>query len=222
MAERKPCKGLNSKCFLITYLVIVGFLLVLWVNNLPMLQEESREIPADLVPYVESPARPITDMSLMTLNQFSITEDWFKDKWTFVYFSHDQCLPDCEPAMSQLKNVKSAFANNDVQTLVVGFNIDHESVEQLSDYYAENGLPVTVASSQSHQEIEQLSRTLIALYLVTDYADETYLVEQEHKLFLVDPKGRAFATFTSPFNHQSLTTLFPKLRRFYAQSESDK
>jgi cytochrome oxidase Cu insertion factor (SCO1/SenC/PrrC family) len=219
MAERKPCKGLNSKCFLITYLVIVGFLLVLWMNRLPMLQEESRDIPDVLSPYIESPARPITDMSLMTLNQFSITEDWFKDKWTFVYFSHDQCLPDCEPAMQVLKGLKSAFANNDVQFLVVGFNIDHESVEQVSHYYVDNGMPVTVASSQSHQDIEQLAREFIALYLVTDYADDTYLVEQEHNVFLVDPKGRVYATFTPPFTHKDIPELFLKLRHFYAKSE---
>ena len=55
MAERKRCQGLNSKCFLVTYLVIVSFLLILWFTRSGLIQEDLRVIPAELSAYITSP-----------------------------------------------------------------------------------------------------------------------------------------------------------------------
>ena len=57
-------KDLNSKRFLFTYLIIVGFLLVLWVNRLPLMHEDKREIPVGMLTYLESPPRPLPQISL--------------------------------------------------------------------------------------------------------------------------------------------------------------
>ena len=56
----KRCKGLNSKCFLFSYLMIVGFLLVLWLNRLPLIHDDQREIPVDMQDYLESPPRSLS------------------------------------------------------------------------------------------------------------------------------------------------------------------
>lgn len=221
MAERKPCKGLNSKCFLTTYLIIVGFLLVLWMNRLPLLQEEKRDIPDDLVSYIESPARPLPDFSLLTNDKLALTQQWFKDKWTFVYFSHTQCLPACQPVFDQVSALQSAFANKDLQYLVVGVNTRNESISVLSEFLVNNKVAMTAATSDSQKQIDDLARSFIALYLITDYQDGSSLVEQENHLLLVDPKGRVYATFKPPFNLQKNNAMFLKLRLFYARSEQE-
>ena len=68
-------KDLNSKRFLFTYLVIIGFLLVLLMNRLPLMHEDLREIPSDMLSYLESPPRPLPSFSLLNNEQQELTQD---------------------------------------------------------------------------------------------------------------------------------------------------
>lgn len=214
----KRCKGLNSKCFLITYLMIVGFLLVLWMTRLPLINDDKREIPLEIEAYITSPARPLPKIALNTDNKLILNNAWFDDKWTFVYFSHSHCLPNCEPALQAMKNIQSTFANVDFQFLVIGIDTEHESAEGLGEFLSEQKLNFKVASA-STSVIDQLASAFIALFLTTDYSDGSYLIEQEHHLFVVDPKGRVYATLKPPFNNAIIQSTILKLRYFYAKSE---
>jgi cytochrome oxidase Cu insertion factor (SCO1/SenC/PrrC family) len=219
----KRCKGLNSKCFLISYLMIVGFLLVLWMNRLPLMNEDQRDIPADMQTYIASPARQLPEFSLNTPNKLALTNHWFEGKWSFVYFSNSHCLPACQPALAEMNKLKASFANADFQFLVIGVDTEHETADQLATFLQGQQLDFNTATA-SASIIEELARSFIALFLQTDYADGSYQIEQEHHLFVVDPKGRVYATFKPPFNHARIQAEFLKLRYFYAKSEgiSDK
>jgi protein SCO1 len=214
----KRCKGLNSKCFLFTYLIIVGFLLVLWMNRLPLMHEDLREIPPDMQVYLESPPRTISSFSLTTNHQLMLTNDWFEGKWSFVYFSHGKCLPACQPALDKMNDLHAAFANNDFQFLVIGLDHQHESADDLANFLRSQQYEL-IAATASETEIEQLARDFVALFLITDFSDGSYQIEQEHHLFVVDPKGRVYATFRPPYTTVSIQSQFLKLRYFYAQSE---
>jgi len=214
----KRCKGFNSKCFLITYLMIVGFLLVLWMNRLPLMNKEQRQIPIDMQSYTASPARQLPKFSLNTPNKLVLTNNWFNGKWSFVYFSHSQCLPTCQPALKEMNRLKSSFANADFQFLIIGIDTEQETADKLGDFLHEQKLDFNVATS-SVKVIDALASKFIALFLQTDYADGSYQIEQKHNLFVVDPKGRVYATFKPPFNHAFIQAEFLKLRYFYAKSE---
>jgi len=214
----KRCKGLNSKCFLISYLMIVGFLLVLWMNRLPLMNEEQREIPVAMQNYIASPARPLPEFSLNTDNKLALTNNWFDGKWSLVYFSHSHCLPACQPALQAMNDLKDAFANVDFQFLVIGIDTEHETADDLNDFLHQQKLDFKVATA-SPKIIDELARSFIALFLQTDYADGSYQIEQEHHLFVVDPKGRVYATFKPPFNKDLIQSEFLKLRYFYARTE---
>jgi hypothetical protein len=88
----------------------------------------------------------------------------------------------------------------------------------LSDFLHQQKLDFKVATA-SPKIIGELASSFIALFLQTDYADGSYQIEQEHHLFVVDPKGRVYATFKSPFNKDLIQSAFLKLRYFYARSE---
>jgi len=214
----KRCKGLNSKCFLITYLMIVGFLLVLWMNNLPLMNKEQREIPVAMQDYIVSPVRPLPAFSLNTDNKLALTNDWFDGKWSLVYFSHSHCLPACQPTLQAMQQLQSSFANVDFQFLVIGIDTEHETADELGDFLLEQKLDFKVATA-SAAVIDELASTFIALFLKTDYADGSYQIEQKHHLFVVDPKGRLYATFKPPFNEELVQAKFLELRYFYARSE---
>jgi len=199
--------------------MIVGFLLVLWINRLPLMQEELREIPADMQEYISSPARHLPDVSLNTKNKLALTNGWFNDKWSFVYFSHGQCLPACLPILTTLRELKSGLANKDVQFLVIGIDSENETAEQLDEFLIAQRMDATSATA-STEMIDQLARYFIALFLKTDFSDGSYQIEQEHHVFLVDPKGRVYATFMPPYlSSAKIKEHFLKLRRFYAKTE---
>jgi len=198
--------------------MIVGFLLVLWMNRLPLMNKEQREIPAELQAYIASPARPIPEFVLNTNNKLALTNDWFDGKWSFIYFSHSHCMPTCQPALEAMKYIQSAFANADFQFLVIGIDTGHETADELAGFLHGEKLDFKVATA-SAAIIDELTSTFIALFLQTDYADGSYQIEQEHHVFVVDPKGRVYATFKPPFNHARIQSEFLKLRYFYAKSE---
>ncbi len=214
MATR--CKGFNSKCFLFTYLIIVGFILVLWVNWFAWVNNDRRDIPAELQSFLESPPRPLPKLFLKTNNKSVLTNDWFVGKWTFVYFSHGNCLPLCRASLEQMKTTQQALANSDVQFLIVGLDAEHETTEGLSQFLHSQGYSFTVATT-TVEATEELATLFRALFLQTDFTDSSYLIEQEHSIFMVDPKGRVYATFRSPY--VGMRSHFFTLRHFFAQTE---
>ena len=214
----KRCKGLNSKCFLFTYLIIVGFLLVLWMNNLPLMHEETREIPAELQNIIESPARPLPDFSLDTEEKLALTPSWFIGKWSFVTFTHSHCLPSCQEMLTTLSGLHTAFASKHIQFLAIGIDSGNDSVSELSNFLTAQKVSVKAVTA-SESVIDMVAHSFIALFLKTEYSDGSYIIEQEYNLFLVDPKGRVYATFKPPYNSDSISAMFFKLRHFYGRSE---
>ncbi|PHS71555.1 MAG: photosynthetic protein synthase I [Methylophaga sp.] len=214
----KRCKGFNSKCFLFTYLIFVGILLVLWVNRLPLMHEDQREIPADLQAYIASPPRSLPSFSLNMADESVLTNKWFEDKWSFVYFTHSHCLPECQPALEYMNRLQLAFANKDFNFLAIGIDGKHETANDLASFLDLQQYKLTAVTA-SENKVEALAKTFIALFLRTDFSGGRYQIEQEHHIFVVDPKGRVYATFIPPYTSTSIQRKFLKLRLFYARSE---
>lgn len=194
----------------------MGFLIVLWMNRLPLMHEDQRAIPAAMQSYLESPPRPLSSFALSTASKLALTNGWLKGKWSFVYFSHSQCLPSCQASLDEIKSIQTAFATSDLQFLVIGLDAQHEGAADLSQFLSAHNYNFTTATA-SEKEIDQLTRQFIALYLQTDYSDGSYQIEQQHHLFLVDPKGRVYATFRPPYS--DMRSRFLALRSFYAKTE---
>lgn len=218
MAERKRCQGLNSKCFLVTYLLIVGFLLVLWFNRTDLLEEDLREIPPALDAYLISPPKAIELLPLTLNSKQVLTSDLFNDKWTLVYFSHGRCLPACLSAFEKLASFQTAYANLDIDVLLINVDTGVEAEEELAALLQQYHFHFSILAAEE-KVIAQLSKRFIALYLRTDFNDGSYLIEQEHTLFLVDPKSRVYAAFPEQILGAEIESTFASLRSFYAKSE---
>jgi len=215
----KRCKGLNSKCFLFTYLIIVSFLLVLWLNRLPLMHEDLRDIPIDMQDYIASPSFSLPLFSLETSEKLALTNKWFEDKWSFVYFTHSHCFPACQASLKNMDELHASFANADFQFLTIGLDSQHETADQLVQFLQSQGFDFTAATANDAAEIDKLARAFVALYLQTDFSDGSYQIEQEHHIFLVDPKGRVYARFKPPYSSATISAQFLKLRHFYAKTE---
>jgi cytochrome oxidase Cu insertion factor (SCO1/SenC/PrrC family) len=210
-------KNINSKRFLLTYLVIIMFLLLLWVIQLRAVHEDKREIPIEMLAYVESPPRVLPEMSLGFINKQALTNAWLKGKWTFVYFSHSNCLPLCRPALQAMDYIQSSFVNNHFQFLVIGLDGDNETQTNLTEFLTSQQFDFDVATASS-AKIEETAREFKALFLKTRTPDGRYAIEQEHHIFVLDPKGRIYATLRPPFSIKVQEDVL-NLRDFYARSE---
>ena len=180
--------------------------------------KETRDIPAALDKILTSPAQPLADFSLETKNKLALTNLWFEGKWTFVYFSYGHCLLACGPTLTVLTDLKASFASDNNQFLVIGIDTEHETSQQLSTFLNQQGLDITAATG-NEEDIDRLAKQFVALFLRTDFSDGSYQIEQEHTLFLVDPKGRIYASFPSSMSSSKIKAEFFKLRAFYAKSE---
>lgn len=156
-------KDLNSKRFLFTYLIIIGFLLVLWVNRLPLMHEDKRDIPVDMLSYLESPPRPLPPITLDIKKEQVLTNELFFDKWSFVYFSHSNCLSSCRSPLETMKTIQSAFSNNDFQFVVVGLNGDDETSVSHAAFLSSQDYNFDVLSASS-AKIDELARAFVALF----------------------------------------------------------
>jgi cytochrome oxidase Cu insertion factor (SCO1/SenC/PrrC family) len=214
----KRCQGLNSKCFLLTYLVIVSFLLILWLNRLPLVDEDRRVIPVDLDAYITSPARAVGNISLSLNHELVLTSEQYKDKWTLVYFSHANCFPGCEATLIKMAEFDTAYATQDVQTMIIDLDNEVNAKGKMAQQLRNKGFKIAVADG-SKVDIEALAKTFIALFLRTDFSDGSYQIEQEHRLFMVDPKARVYASFKPQISSKTIKQTFAKLRAFYARTE---
>jgi len=118
----------------------------------------------------------------------------FKDRWTLVYFSHANCLPECVEPFEKLAKFQSAFASNDVAVAVIDLDSEQNQRGNLAKLVAQKNFKFPIIEAEE-AVIDALSKTFIALYLRTDLAGGYYQIEQEHHLFLVDPKNRVYAVF---------------------------
>ena len=212
-------KGFNSKGFLIIYLVLIGCLLLVWAGRFPVFRHDNRTIPSDLKPYLASPPRDIPQFLLYQNKKQVLTNDFFFGKWTFVYFSYGHCLPVCKPVYGLLSQLKSHFANPDIQMLVIGIDSKHESAKHLASFVGKH-LADAVSATGKQDMIDKLAHVFPALYLITNTGDgKHYQIEQEHDIFLVDPKGRVYAVFKPPLSLDKIESVFVASRRFYAETE---
>ncbi|EMR13800.1 hypothetical protein MPL1_03163 [Methylophaga lonarensis MPL] len=194
---------------MLIYLLIVAVLLgfMLQAQQPPV---DHRILPEQLKPYLLSPPAELPSILLRRDDGYALTADWFNDKWSFVYFSHQQCAPDCLAVFSVLENLAARIADRDVQILLVRIH-DLEQSLLLPDSLAQSSTeaiadPVLLAS---------LGKTFDFWF----FEDATGQVHQHHSLYLVDPKGRVYARMNPPFTSLAVHRLFNEVRRFYAVSE---
>lgn len=215
----KYCQSPNSKCFLIGYLVLVGFLLTFWFNKVGLDYEELRPIPVELKPYLMSPPRDIAIDILDYSNELALTSFVTGNQWRLVYFSHAACFPACDKSWRILTQFRSAFHSQDVMTAVIDIDTNPKTQGELKSELLRRGYDMTVYDVDNEALMDHLGQRFTALFLRTDFKDGQYMIEQKHDLFLVDPKNRVYAVFKEGTPFEKVQSLFVAIRQFYAKTE---
>jgi cytochrome oxidase Cu insertion factor (SCO1/SenC/PrrC family) len=206
-------KHINSKAFLLLYLVVIGCLLsIYYFSRLPD-QKEYRTLPAELASFLVSPPRAVPQFLLFDPQQRILTEQSLKGKWSLIYFTQPSCLPTCEAPLTVLNNLQGFFAANSVQIVLINFDANQfKNMKMFSSAF-------TLYGSQQQSMLDDIASTFHFLYLKTDYPASTYTLEQQESIFLVDPKTRVYARFEPPYSSAMILDKYYALRDFYARSE---
>lgn len=212
-----PFKGFNSKRFLLLYLAVIAFMLILWLMRLNWPVHEHRPIPNSLGHFLLSPAISLPQFLLNVDNKQVLTNQTFVGKWSFVYFSHPDCGQECTVIMEVLSHLQALSANRDRQFYVINFDINKQG--QLERYLHERGYRFPVAEAADQSMLDLVTSAFQFLYLSSEAGQGDGQSQQQHFIYLVDPKARVYAVFKPPFTSLIIQQRFFELRDFYARTE---
>lgn len=207
----KPIKSVNSKAFLALYLVITLIILVLWLSRMEFTQPDRRDIPDKLRKFLISPPQLIPQFVLQGDEKQVLTNVSLDGKWSFVYFTHLYCEPECTVVVKVMQHLQRLFAGSSIQFLIINFG-DNTDTASLS-------FPDLKTYGGSSQVIESITKSVDFLYLAPEEYEHSLKVEQQHYIYLIDPQGRAYAVFKPPFTSLAIQKIFFQIRDFYARSE---
>lgn len=208
-------KSFNSKGFLLLYLLVFASLLTVWLFRLEHKQVDKREIPPSLQAVLRSPPAALPQFLLYSSADKVLTDQSLRGKWSFVYFTHPTCLPQCEPVLAVLHNLKRLSTPAETQFLLINF--DPRQATERPGWW-QNNTPSLPLYGGDKLMIDAVAEAFEFLHLRTPLT-EGYSLEQQHSIFLTDPKGRIYARFEPPYSSPLLQQQFIEIRSFYARSE---
>lgn len=204
-------KRVNSKGFLLLYLAVFVALLGILVFQQLKVEKDERDIPVELAPLLVSPPVTLPQFLLHSAQRQVLTEQSLMGKWSFIYFSEPHCQPGCDAVFSVLSNLQQLSASQQRQVVVINFDAE-QAVSRLATL---THLPVYTGKENM---LETLTEAFNFLFLRTELVDG-YQLEQQHSIFLTDPKGRVYARFEPPYTSLNIQDDFIRLRDFYARTE---
>lgn len=138
-------------------------------------------------------------------------------RWTFIFFGYTQCPDVCPTALSLMLNVrKELLGKSAVQLPVVTFvSVDpRRDTRELLDQYMTAFDPSFVGLRGNDEELMPLLKNLGVFYQRHDDKDKkNYTVDHSTGIYLVDPKGRLAAVFSSPQEAKQMADDFGRIAK---------
>lgn len=179
-----------------------------------------RSLPGGPVPAGEIP-RAVTRLTPEPLPAFRLAgprgefgNARLLGRWTFLFFGYTQCPDICPTALALMKEVSATMrAVPSAPTFAVVFvSVDpRRDTDPLLAQYLGAFDPAFVGVSGDDAALRPLTDALGAAYRRNDETDvRNYTVDHSAAIHLIDPQGRAVASFPPP---QQAPTLVAELRR---------
>lgn len=126
-------------------------------------------------------------------------------QWSFVFFGYTQCPDICPTALTLMKEVKAVVTGRTAEKPAVPFRVVFVSLDQrrdtrqLLDAYMAAFDSAFVGVTGDDTALAPLTRNLGVYYKRNDDTDNKhYTVDHSAAIYLIDPKGRLRAVFSSP------------------------
>ena len=200
MAEKKikPKKMVFLEAILIVGALISIFML--WQKR-PVTPQLL--IPTELRGLLLPEPKQLTPFKLVDQFGAPFGLDRLQGNWSFIFYGYTHCPDVCPTSLGflaevfdQLKAYPGALDNT--QAFFISVDPKRDTPELLKDYvpyFNEKFIGVTGSAA----EIDSITKQMWAQYQLSDEVDEdgNYSVDHTAAFFVVDPKGRLFAIFSS-------------------------
>jgi protein SCO1/2 len=163
----------------------------------------------------------LPEFQLLNHNGDVLTNDWFNDRWTLVFFGFTNC-PDICPATLQLLSAarrQMAAADSEAMLpdiLLISVDPERDTVDLLQQYVSHFGEGVSGATG-TIAELNKLTRTLGVYFEKQPAASETelqdYNVAHSAHVIVIDQRGNYYAVFSAPHSIEAFVTDMPILMR---------
>jgi len=160
----------------------------------------------------------LQSISLTDHNSEALTEENFKDKWTFVYVGYTFC-PDACPmtlnTLNQLNTLIESQSDTQASTLLVSVDPERDTPDHLKDYvkYFNDGFAGATGTPDAIREFADQVKAVYAL--PDDRSDPNYLVDHSSSIILINPDASVQAIFTPPQEAEALANDFELLVAHY-------
>ena len=161
----------------------------------------------------------LPEFELVDHNGKRLTNEWFEDQWTLVFFGFTHC-PDICPATLQVLSLARAQLARErpgselPEILLVSVDPDRDTSDVLKQYVAHFGDGVSGATGPL-EELEKLTGTLGIYFAKEDPAPgtdpEDYIVAHSAHVVVIDNQGNYGAVFSAPHTVEAFVVDMPVL-----------
>lgn len=148
-----------------------------------------------------------------TNNPFTLAN--LQGKWSFLFFGFTHCPDICPVTLAVMDKVHRQLEQaQHVQTVFVSVDPERDTPARLAQYVSSFN-PSFIGLGGSAEQIANLTGQIgLPYFLDKTESEENYLVDHGASLFLVDPRGRLVAIFTTPHDNRNITDRFNRIRTF--------
>jgi protein SCO1 len=159
-------------------------------------------IPAELRGLLIPEPKPLTPFKLIDQSGNPYGLEQLKNHWTFIFYGYTHCPDVCPTSLGFLSEVFEQLKNypgvlDRTQALFISVDPKRDTPEILKEYvpYFHKDF---LGATGTPEEIAALTKQMWAQYkLEKEDEDGNYSVDHTASFFMIDPKGRLFAVFSS-------------------------
>lgn len=191
--------------------LMLGFLLMIYLNRHAIsINHDQTHYYATLLPE----PRPIENLQLVDDHNQKFSENQFKGQWTLLFFGYSRCRQACPLALKILAETYHALLKAGVknlpQVMMVTLDPIHDTTKELHRYVT-SFHPSFVGLTGKVEDVYYFAKQ-VGVAHSHDKKGRAIDIEHTSNIVIIDPHGRWYGIYTSPYQSSHLVQDFMKLQ----------
>lgn len=165
--------------------------------------------------FVYDVPRSFTDFSLIDHNGDEFTANFFKDKWTLVFFGYTFCPDVCPITLATISQFDGLLEDtdytDDTQVVMISVDPQRDTPEMLGTYMHYFGEDYVGATGE-YIDVFNLAKQLNIAFAYQPAGDGNYLVSHSGEIILINPNGHFHGFFKVPHDPVKMAVNYTSVR----------
>lgn len=166
--------------------------------------------------FVYEVPRSISDFNLIDHQENPFTAEFFKDKWTLVFFGYTYCPDICPITLATLSQFSGLLEDtdyaDDTQVVMISVDPQRDTPEMLSVYMSYFN-DEYVGATGEYIDVFNLARQLNVAFSYQPAKDGDYLVSHTGEIILINPNGHFHGFFKTPHDPEKMAVNYESVRK---------